>query len=277
MSLTTFCSVSMKGQVEAMTDRNRGFRNFRTCLPGFLAALLFALLCLSAGLASPTFAEETGESCRLTICAMYEEDSGKAGAAVSKPVSGMRIRLWRTADLIENAGSWSYKPVAAFASVQVSYEKMTASESIDASKKLMAAARSIPDAEGVTGSDGHLFFDNLKPGIYLAVQVKGNEKFRMDPCLWQIPMPESDSETGEVRWTYDVEVMPKTEEVSSENHVTPAPTPVNPPHKEPSKTPSASPVKTGDATPPLLPYAIACGAALVVLILIAGGRKKRNE
>lgn len=255
-----------------MTDRNRGFRNFRTCLPGFLAALLFALLCLPAGLASPVFAEETGESCRLTICAMYEEDSGKAGTAVSKPVSGMRIRLWRTADLIENAGSWSYKPVAAFASVQVSYEGMTASESIDAAKKLMAVAPSIPDAEGVTGSDGHLFFDNLKTGIYLAVQVKGNEKFRMDPCLWQIPIPESDSETGEVRWTYDVEVMPKIE-----NHVTPTPTPRNYPHKEPSKPLPASPVKTGDATPPLLPYAIACGAALVVLILIAGGRKRRNE
>ena len=269
-----------------MTDRNREFRNFRMHFPAFLAALLLALLCLPAGFAHPVFgADERGETCRLTIKAMYEEDSGKAGVAVSKPASGMRIRLWRTADLVEDSDGWTYKPVDAFASVPVSYKDMTASESARAARQLAAAAGNNPDAEGLTGSDGQLSFDSLKPGIYLAVQVQGNGKVRMDPCLWQVPMPEYDSKTGKVSWIYDVEVMPKTDRVVPEKHenhtkhVThgkTSSTPGNPAQKKEAKTSHAGQAKTGD-TAPILPYAIAAGAALGVMILVGKGRKEGKE
>ena len=234
-----------------------GRRGQAACV--FMATLfLLAVLFLAAPF--PAWAQEAdSRTGSLRILAFYQRDTGKTGKSEDIPAAGMRIRLYRTADLVRVSGAWSYQPVQAYSSVSVSYEKMTASQSSAAAKKLASvASRRRPDAEGVIGSNGALSLSGLAPGIYLAVQVGKTGKVVMAPCLWQVPEPRVNAGNGAVSWKYELEVRPKLEAVKQYHH-----------HKKKTI------VKTGDPSPSLLPYMIsmAASSAAVILLLL----RKRNN
>ena len=184
-----------------MAQYNKTKSGRRQKLCAFLAAFV---LFLSSFLIAPFSARaqaagsQTGS---LQITVTYEADTGKTGETEDKPAAGMKISLYRTADLVKKSGSFSYQPDEDFSSVSVSYEKMTASQSGAAAKKLAQAAEGVkPDEQGVTGSDGTLSFSNLEPGIYLAVQEGETGNVTMAPCLWQVPQPQVNKKTGAVSW-----------------------------------------------------------------------------
>lgn len=273
-----------------MNKKRRADHRFRrgTRYPAAAAALLLLslLVCVFPNSVRAGAEGTENRTGSLTITAEYEKKAEEGRDPVMAPVSGMRVRLYRTADLQESRGGYIYKPVGIFTSVSVSYQDMKASDSLRAARKLAdAVAGSKPLAEGVTGSDGKVSFENLKAGMYLAVQVTEKDGPRMDPCLWQVPMP--DQSAGKNGWNYRVEVNPKTEITVPEKPQPPA-RPSNPAKPTPHAGTAARQrnhggifhtglVRTSDLTR-ILPYAVSAAAALAALLLaLARRRKTQNE
>ena len=235
------------------------------------ALLLFISIFLTAPL-SVRAQEADSRTGSLHITASYEADTGRTGQTQDRPVSGMAIRLYRTADLVEKDGSWIYESTKSFSSIPVSYNQMTASQSASAAKKLAQTAADLkPDAQGVTGSDGTLTLDGLAPGMYLAVQKDRTGNVIMDPCLWQLPQPVLDEKTGAVSLQYQAQVRPKTQALTSGRKDTPP----SRTHKTPTSRKTA--VKTGDPSSSPLPYMISAAAALAAVILLIVQKRREGQ
>ena len=189
------------------------------------------------------------------------------------PVPGLKVRLYRTADLdVKDNGEAAYRSVPAFAGAGVAYDgAMDAEQSMKAAEKLAASAGGAqPDAEGVTDQNGVLSFADLAPGMYLAVQQGTAEtadgRIVISPALWQVPMPERES-SGEYRWTYQVEVFPKAGTL----HVKPAVQAIAMPTPPGGPVPGR-PVKTGDPGHPVL-----WGVTALLALLVIGTALRRRK
>lgn len=193
------------------------------------------------------------------------------------PVPGLKVRLFRTADLdVKDNGEAAYRSVPAFAGAGVAYDgAMDAEQSLKAAERLAAAAGGIqPDAEGATDQNGVLSFGGLAPGMYLAVRQGTAEtadgRIVISPALWQVPMPERES-SGEYRWTYQVEVFPKAGTL----HVKPAVQAIakpTPPGSTPGGSVPGRPVKTGDPGHPVL-----WGVTALLALLVIGAALRRRK
>lgn len=265
-------------------------------------AILLALLCLPwLTLRSPAAVNavedlDTSKSCDLTITVQYETDENKDGKGEMKPVPGMKLLLYRVADLTVSNGGAVYQSLAPFASAGIRYEGMDASSSLKAAQKLAGLVKDrTPDKEGTTAADGTVTFTGLEKGMYLAVQVLSQQEgqgrqVRISPCLWQVPMPQLDEAAGINRWQYQTAVFPKAGTVTppppretepeTEPHTEPhtePPKPPQPPTEKPKEPKPPSPggggnppgsgggVKTGDTTP----IAVTAGLMLSALAVIA--------
>lgn len=268
----------MREGKNAIVDRGAAGRVRRMAV----LALLLAFLCLTA--VCPAASEEPfteGKKGSLRITVLFEKgEKNQSDQWKNVPVPGMKLRLYRTADLdMKDDGEAAYRSVPAFAGAGVAYDgAMDAEQSLKAAERLAAAAGGIqPDAEGATDQNGVLSFGGLAPGMYLAVQQGTAEtadgRIVISPALWQVPMPERES-SGEYRWTYQVEVFPKagTLHVQPQPTVTPTATPA-PSGSTPGGSVPGRPVKTGDPGHPVL-WGV---TALLALLAIGAALKQRKR
>ena len=231
-----------------------------------LLALVLAPLCALCAAAAPL----TGT---LTLHCHY----GSGAGAV--PLAGDTYALVAVADAaVDEDGSLLYTTRPEFAAWDCDWAGLTASQRHDAALQLQDAVLQLQDAvqdalpestpTGTTDANGDLTLRGLEPALYLVLRTSaapGNVRYRMDPLLVSVPLPQDGC------LTYEVTITPK---FAGEG---PAETPA-PPAATPSPAPGASPAPTAAPTPAPQPTA-APGPALpqtgqlnwpIPLLLVAG-------
>ena len=120
-------------------------------------------------------------------------------------VAGGSLTLYKVGEIHEEDGNYSFCPAGDFAACGEKYEDI---QSAELAKTLAVSAKN-RQLEGTTkkvGSDGIVYFENLKTGLYLAVQNEAaNGYSKADPFLISVPMLENNV------YVYDVDASPKVE------------------------------------------------------------------
>ena len=230
---------------------------------------------------------KTGAVCRVLLalvlaplCALCALAAGPAGALTlhchygggTQPLAGDTYALVAVADAaVDGDGSLLYTTRPEFAAWDCGWAGLTASQRHDAALQLQDAVQdALPETTrtGTTDANGDLTLRGLEPALYLVLRTSaapGNERYRMDPLLVSVPLPQDGC------LTYEVTITPK---FAGEG---PAETP-EPPAATPSPAPGASPAPTAAPTPAPQPTA-APGPALpqtgqlnwpIPLLLVAG-------
>ena len=256
----------------------------------------------STGNSNPLLPVEdlSGEPSSLKVHLVYMDEEIRD----TIPVTGAVIDLFKVADLVTENGAAYYNLTDAFASSEIDFEGMTASESLDAAEKLNALIneKSIqPIANVTTNEQGDALFTDLDPGMYLGrqrdlVQISETKKITMEPVLWMTPMYSLNGTQDAYVWNYSPEVYPKEGEIQRIPTTTPTPTSTPVPTVTPKITPKSTLtpvpmqptrtldtpskqtttsgtklVKTGDTSPIAL-YVVVGVAAIAIIVLLI--RKK---
>lgn len=169
-------------------------------------------------------------------------------------IEGVRIAIYRVADVTVTRGRVDYYLTEAFADYPADWPEMSVEDSIVYAKSIDVANKAA-DQKGTTDAEGKIVFEDLTPGMYLIVQTEAAGEAaayeKTDPYLLAVPMAEDGV------WVDQVAAYPKTE-------LKPAP-----------ETPT--PV-TGDRSP--IFWLLVIGAADVVFFIVAGlviARKRMQE
>ena len=199
-----------------MLNRMHEVQNMRvkhTRFPAVIMALIVILCGMMLAASHADAADRPNEnvpeltqstsSFRMNFC--YTDDDK------TTPIPGATFMAYRVADLTVKNGIASYELTPAFASLNVDFNGLTASDSAAVAKE---AAKLTGNASGVSATSkasGIANFGALKHGAYLLVQTgaAGEAKKYGEMPPWLVLLPELLGEAGNYSWNYDVEAMPK--------------------------------------------------------------------
>lgn len=132
-------------------------------------------------------------------------------------VAGGSLTIYRAGEIHEEDGNYSFCPAGDFAACGEKYEDI---QSAELAKTLAAYAKD-HQLEGTTkkvGSDGIVSFENLKTGLYLAIQNEAADGYnKAEPFLISVPMLENNV------YVYDVDASPKVDIKKESEPVEPEP------------------------------------------------------
>ena len=215
--------------------------------------------------------ENKKNSLEIKIAVMDEE--GK-----DKPIEGVKMSIYRTADIEVKDGSVLYKPIAPFNQKPFIgddyYQSLTsASLSKQAAKQLSGYIDQTEGFSKITGANGLTSFTSIQAGMYLVVQAEENDNYTFDPFIISVPEPDMDHEVnGYKEWRYEVKAEPKV--VSPPKDPT---TPTKPPKipTDKPKKPTTKP-KTGDDTNFQFLLTLMGVSALGIACIVVVKRKKHK-
>lgn len=202
---------------------------------GIIAVLLCLCLCLMpcpARAASTAEPIDTEQRCTLTIS--YRRD----GTAVS----GLQVKLYQIAEV---SPDFQYTLTALFSSAGLALNGITSVGEWNVIRSTLEsrilADGIAPSCTAATDLMGQICFDELTPGLYLAVSGPAPRGIRFDPAL--IALPGLGADGG---WQYHLSVAPKGE-ITPPSGPNPAPDPTPTPDPSPDPDPS-SPLTPGHGT-----------------------------
>ena len=169
-------------------------------------------------------------------------------------IEGAQVSLYHVADLVKNGTHVDFEYTTGFSGIDADpWSIETVDDNTLLAKKFLAHASDqdlVPKDEHIqdTNTDGHVYFSNLKAGLYLIVHDSIPGYVDMHPYLVILPVLANGRE-----WTHDVVARPKTQLIAMPPivtvTVTPTITPTETPIKTPTVTPTFAPSKTPTVTP----------------------------
>ncbi len=220
---------------------------------------MFAIILLLVCLAVPAFADagiDMERNSSIELSCFYE----------STPVSGGNLLLYQVAAVESDDGNYYFRLVEALGGGKLTQEDLDRS-ALAGELAAHAGLRELSGREESFGADGHIRFQNLKPGLFLLVQTRPAPGYeRMDPVLVSVPF--MDPKTGE--YTYDVDATVKPA-VIRETEPTPTPSP------SPTPTPGPKLPQTGQLNWPV-PVLAGAGVFFILLGLwLLGSDRRRSQ